>query len=209
MKREMNLILMTFLLLLFLISCGSENKEKVNETDQLATDGSSAIDENSQTEEGQELEGSNETIGESIAFTEAERVQMYPVDYGEYERKAIVIRSASELAQHCDAINAFIKAVDGEEQHLFGKELCQKYGDDYFAENALWLIVLDVGGSPTVNIQSFEKKDGGYEIAVEYVVRADGVASDDIAYECFVLETKASADMTTENASVKKVTTEK
>jgi len=40
-------------------------------------------------------------------------------------------------------------------------------------------------------------------------VRADGVASDDIAYECFVLETKASADMTTENESVKKVTTEK
>ena len=208
MKKHLALLL-ALLMAFSLAACGGE-KEQEDKTDLPATDngtdegeGSAVIGENNNA-------GENERpIGESIAFTEAERVQMYPVDYGEYERKAVVIRSASELAQHCDAINAFIKAVDGEEQHLFGKELCQKYGDDYFAENALWLIVLDVGGSPTVNIQSFEKKDGGYEIAVEYVVRADGVASDDIAYECFVLETKASADMTTENASVKKVTTEK
>jgi hypothetical protein len=204
MKKHLAFLL-ALLMALSLVSCGAGEKETDGEpTTPPETDGSSAvIGEDNKTEEDKK------PVVESVAFTEAERVQMYPVDYGEYEKKAVVIRSASELAQHCDAINAFIKAVDGEEQHLFGKELCQKYGEDYFAENALWLIVLDVGGSPTVNIQSFEKKDGGYEITVEYVVRADGVASDDIAYECIVLETKASSDMTTENASVKKVTTEK
>ena len=195
------------LMALSLVSCGGSteqgDKTDLPATDNGTEDGTAEIGENNKTEEDES------SIGEAIAFTEAERVQMYPVDYGEYEKKAVVIRSASELAQHCDAINAFIKAVDGEEQHLFGKELCQKYGEDYFAENALWLIVLDVSGSPTVNIQSFEKKDGRYEVTLEYVVRADGIASDDIAYECFVLETKASSDMTTENASVKTVTTEK
>ena len=208
MKKLLAFIL-ALLMALSLVSCGVGEKETDGEpttppaTDNGTEDGTAEIGENNKTEEDKK------PVVESVAFTEAERVQMYPVDYGEYEKKAVVIRSASELAQHCDAINAFIKAVDDEEQYLFGKELCQKYGEDYFAENALWLIVLNVGGSPTVNIQSFEKKDGGYEITVEYVVSADGVASDDIAYECIVLETKASSDMTTENASVKTVTTEK
>ncbi|MBE6673038.1 MAG: hypothetical protein E7599_05915 [Ruminococcaceae bacterium] len=163
MKKHLALLL-ALLMAFSLAACGGE-KEQEDKTDLPATDngtdegeGSAVIGENNKTEEDKK------PVVESVAFTEAERVQMYPVDYGEYERKAVVIRSASELAQHCDAINAFIKAVDDEEQHLFGKELCQKYGDDYFSENALWLIVLDVGGSPTVNIQSFEKRTEGMKL---------------------------------------------
>ena len=124
-----------------------------------------------------------------------------------YANHAFVIRSCEDLTELLDEINTLIDDDD-----VFGEELQQKYTADYFEENVLWLVPVYGSERLDVPIKSFEKTVSEAD-GVTYVITVEefdtGTSDCDAGDGCWVLETKAEADMVQENVVTKRVITEK
>ena len=215
--------LLALLMALSLAACGAGEKETDGDAaTPPATDGSEALTDDAEKEDSEAVtppksDGSENLTDEDpnsgipVPFVAEDFLYLcveleHQILYSKaYANHAFVIRSCEDLTELLDEINTLIYGDD-----VFGEELQQKYTADYFEENVLWLV--PVYGIERINvpIKSFEKTVSESD-GVTYVITVEefdtGTSDCVVGDGCWVLETKAEADMVQENVVTKRVIT--
>lgn len=215
MKKALIVVLSLLLALSFVLaSCNGSTKEKENSKDTAASKEQSFVQSTETINETRD-ETTEDTSKDTSADNEikAKYVRYIPDEYmpsydtNKFPHPKLVIHSTEELKAYLgdkgelkDSGDPF---CDGDSSEFDAYEV---YGDEYFENNILVLLLLEEGsGSIRHKIDSVTKTEKGLDVVIEYV--CPEVCTADMAYWTLFIELDKSEDVLPENINVSGVST--